>query len=74
VLAVGDGQLLSTTFQDSTDGQYLHVLQENYGIRTRISTEDEVWLPAAPSLIVRTAEPIAGVAEKDGADTGKGTS
>ncbi|MEU5025792.1 DUF881 domain-containing protein [Streptomyces milbemycinicus] len=74
VLAVGDGRRLSTTFQDSADGQYLHVLHENYGIRTSISAVGEVRLPAAPSLIVRTAEPIAGGARKGAADTGKGTS
>ena len=34
VLAVGDGQRLSTAFQNSADGLYLHALQENYGIRT----------------------------------------
>ncbi|MET7795171.1 DUF881 domain-containing protein [Streptomyces decoyicus] len=74
VLAVGDGQRLSTAFQGSADGQYLHVLQENYGVRTRISAENEVTLPPAPSLIVRTAKPQAGAAKADGADTGKGTS
>ncbi|MFD7326324.1 DUF881 domain-containing protein [Streptomyces sp. NPDC059875] len=78
VLAVGDGQRLSTAFQDSADGQYLHALQENFGIRTSISAETEVRLPAAPSLIVRTAEPRgAGAAKATGqatADTGKGTS
>lgn len=58
LLAIGDGQRLSTTFQDSADGQYLHVLQENYGIRTNIATQDEVRLPAAPSLNIRTAEPV----------------
>lgn len=58
LLAVGDGQRLSTTFQDSADGQYLHVLQENYGIRTNIAAQDKVRLPAAPSLNVRTAEPV----------------
>ncbi|WP_237557605.1 MULTISPECIES: DUF881 domain-containing protein [Streptomyces] len=57
VLAVGDGQRLSTRFQDSADGLYLHALQENYGIRTAISAEDDLRLPAAPSVIVRTAEP-----------------
>ncbi|OQQ14859.1 hypothetical protein B0675_32750 [Streptomyces sp. M41(2017)] len=57
VLAVGDGQRLSTRFQDSADGLYLHALQENYGIRTSISAEDDVRLSAAPSVIVRTAEP-----------------
>ncbi|MFH8558500.1 DUF881 domain-containing protein [Streptomyces celluloflavus] len=74
VLAVGDGQRLSTAFQDSADGQYLHVLQENYGVRTKISVEHEVTLPPAPSLIVRTAKPQAGAAKADGTDTGKGTS
>ncbi|MDG9728762.1 MULTISPECIES: DUF881 domain-containing protein [unclassified Streptomyces] len=58
VLAVGDGERLSTRFQDSADGLYLHVLQENYGIRTAISAADDLKLPAATSVIVRTAQPI----------------
>ncbi|MEU2511678.1 DUF881 domain-containing protein [Streptomyces syringium] len=74
VLAIGDGQRLSTAFQDSADGQYLHVLQQNYGVRASISAEGEVRLPAAPSLLVRTAQPQGGGAEKRGTDTGKGTS
>ncbi|WP_326812180.1 DUF881 domain-containing protein [Streptomyces scopuliridis] len=78
VLAVGDGKKLSTAFQDSADGQYLHALQENFGIRTSISVQEEVRLPAAPSLIVRTAEPKAADAGKGNgqgaANTGKGTS
>lgn len=74
VLAVGDGQRLSSAFRDSADGQYLHVLQENYGIRTSISAQDEVRLPAAPSLIVRTAEPLVAGAGRAVANTGKGTS
>lgn len=59
VLAVGDGQRLSTRFQNSSDGLYLHALQENFGIRTSISAQDDVQLPAAPSVIVRTAQPVA---------------
>lgn len=78
VLAVGDGKNLSTAFQDSADGQYLHSLQENFGVRTSISDQETVRLPAAPSLIVRTAEPKATDPGKgDGgaaADTEKGTS
>ncbi|MFI1422474.1 DUF881 domain-containing protein [Streptomyces sp. NPDC020731] len=58
VLAVGDGGELGDRFQNSADGLYLHALQENYGIRTAISVEDDVRLPAAPSVIVRTAQPI----------------
>ncbi|WP_329535085.1 DUF881 domain-containing protein [Streptomyces sp. NBC_01450] len=57
VLAVGDGERLSTRFQNSADGLYLHALQENYGIRTAISVENDVQLSAAPSVIVRTAQP-----------------
>ncbi|WP_229870591.1 DUF881 domain-containing protein [Streptomyces phaeofaciens] len=57
VLAVGDGKNLSTRFQNSADGVYLSVLQDNYDIRTAISVEEDVRLPAAPSVIVRTAEP-----------------
>ncbi|MBT2369188.1 DUF881 domain-containing protein [Streptomyces sp. ISL-10] len=78
VLAVGEANKLSTTFQDSVDGQYLHALQENFGIRFSISDEQTVRLPAAPSLIVRTAEPMTPGAEQGSgtgtADTGKGTS
>ncbi|MEU3726044.1 DUF881 domain-containing protein, partial [Streptomyces sp. NPDC031705] len=55
VLAVGDGKRLGTAFQDSVDGQYLHVLQESYGIRYSLTPMDEVRLPAASSLTVRTA-------------------
>nr|WP_206440673.1 DUF881 domain-containing protein [Streptomyces scabichelini] len=57
VLAVGDGKGLSSRFRSSGDGQYLQVLHENFGIRTALSVEEDVRLPAAPSVIVRTAEP-----------------
>lgn len=57
VLAVGDGKNLSNRFQNSADGLYLNALQENYGIRTAISVVDDLRLPAAPSVIVRTAQP-----------------
>lgn len=60
VLAIGDGERLSTTFQDSADGQYLHVLQQNYGIRASITVEKKLHLAAAPSLIVRYAVPVPG--------------
>ncbi|MEV8533273.1 DUF881 domain-containing protein [Streptomyces sp. NPDC051211] len=58
ILAVGDKNRLGTTFQDSADGQYLHVLQESYGIRSTLSPQDEVRLPAASSLTVRTATAV----------------
>lgn len=57
VLAVGDGERLSTAFRNSGDGQYLDALRKNFHIRTGISVEDDLRLPAAPSVIVRTAQP-----------------
>ncbi|MEU1627950.1 DUF881 domain-containing protein [Streptomyces sp. NPDC020096] len=72
VLAIGDGQRLSTSFQDSADGQYLQVLQQNYGIRSSISVQHEVRLPAAPSVAVRTASPVPGGGPSGAAETGKG--
>ncbi|CQR65167.1 DUF881 domain-containing protein [Streptomyces leeuwenhoekii] len=73
VLAVGDGKRLSTRFQDSLDGLYLHALQENYGIRTGISVEEELRIPAAPSVIVRTARPYLEKTEET-EQSEKGTS
>ncbi|MGW6737173.1 DUF881 domain-containing protein [Streptomyces sp. NPDC055013] len=64
VLAVGDGERLSTRFQDSADGLYLHALQENFGIRTGISVQGDLRLPAAPSVTVRTAQPNTENTEK----------
>ncbi|MFJ4971611.1 DUF881 domain-containing protein [Streptomyces sp. NPDC088755] len=72
VLAVGDGKRLAVAFQDSADGQYLNALKENFDIRTSLSEQGKVRLPAAPSLIVRTAEPKA--AGSGAAESGKGTS
>lgn len=72
VLAVGDGKNLAAAFRDSADGQYLNALKESFDIRTSLSDQAEVRLPAAPSLIVRTAEPKA--AGSDAAEAGKGTS
>ncbi|MDX3057990.1 DUF881 domain-containing protein [Streptomyces sp. NE06-03E] len=74
VLAVGDGKKLADAFRDSADGQYLQALHESFDIRTSISEQEKVRLPAAPSLIVRTAEPQAADTGSGAADTGKGTS
>ncbi|MCX4968073.1 DUF881 domain-containing protein [Streptomyces sp. NBC_00654] len=74
VLAVGNGKELATAFRDSADGMYLHALQENFDIRTSISGQEKVRLPAAPSLIVRTAEPKTAGTGSGTAESGKGTS
>jgi uncharacterized protein YlxW (UPF0749 family) len=59
VLAIGDGKRLSTAFKNSADGAYLHVLEQNYGIRAGTSVQRDLRLPAAPSLILRYAKPAA---------------
>ncbi|MFI8007262.1 DUF881 domain-containing protein [Streptomyces sp. NPDC086010] len=74
VLAVGDGKKLVSRFRDSADGLYLQALHESFDIRTSISAQEKVRLPAAPSLIVRTAEPQAADTGSGAADSGKGTS
>lgn len=67
VLAVGDGAKLASAFRRSADGVYLGSLKGDFGIRTSLSARDDVRLPAAPSLIVRTAKPLLS-----GAATGGG--
>ncbi|MEV7288379.1 DUF881 domain-containing protein [Streptomyces sp. NPDC093252] len=73
VLAVGDGERMSTRFQNSADGLYLHALQENFGVRTAISVQEDLRLPAAPSVMVRTARPGTGTGQPN-TETEKGTS
>lgn len=58
VLAVGAGEELDRAFKESVDGRYLQVLKESYEIRSTTSVRDRIELPAAPSLIVRIAEPL----------------
>ncbi len=72
VLAIGDGKRLSTAFQDSADGQYLRMIQHDYGIRARIGVRDDVRLPAAPSLILRYAEPAPAAPSPAGQPSGNG--
>ncbi|WEH42920.1 DUF881 domain-containing protein [Streptomyces sp. AM 2-1-1] len=74
VLAVGDGKKLAARFRASADGQYLQALHDGFDIRTSLSAQEEVRLPVAPSLIVRTAEPKAADTGSGAADTGKDTS
>ncbi|MFI1098664.1 DUF881 domain-containing protein [Streptomyces sp. NPDC020917] len=73
VLAIGDGKRLSSTFQDSADGQYLQVLKDDYGIRASIGVQDKLDLPAAPSIVVRYATPVPGNQKADSAGNGKGS-
>jgi len=72
VLAIGDGKRLSTAFRNSADGEYLHVLEQNYDIRASISVQGELHLPAAPSLILRYAKPDVPTTRPKTPPNGKG--
>ncbi|WP_344266767.1 DUF881 domain-containing protein [Streptomyces sodiiphilus] len=67
LLAVGDGQALRAGFENTADGLYLGVLQDNYGVRVASSVKDKVHIPAAPSLTLRSAAPV-----EEPAETGQG--
>jgi uncharacterized protein YlxW (UPF0749 family) len=75
VLAVGASKKLSSAFRGSADGRYLQSLEDDFGIRASLSGQDDVRLPAAPSLIVRTAKPrpaaASSAARGSAAETGK---
>ncbi len=74
VLAVGGAEQLLDAFWSSADGQYLKVLQKEYGVRADLSAQQEVRLPAAPSLTIRHAAPRDPADNKSTADTEKDTS
>lgn len=79
VLAVGDRKTLGPSFERGADGRYLHSLQEDFGVRVSLSAEDDVRLPAATALVLRSARPLpsgaagaGGPAARANGSTGKG--
>jgi uncharacterized protein YlxW (UPF0749 family) len=58
VLAVGNRKTLGAAFRSSSDGRYLHSLQEDFGIRVSLSAREDLHLPAAPGLYLRSARPL----------------
>ncbi|MEU3491869.1 DUF881 domain-containing protein [Kitasatospora cineracea] len=59
VLAIGDGPRLAQAFQDNEGGRYLKIIQESYGIRSTVSTQKSLTLPAALGVTLRVAGPEA---------------
>ncbi|MEU1421898.1 DUF881 domain-containing protein [Kitasatospora sp. NPDC086009] len=57
VQALGDGSKLVATFESNMAGQYLRLLQEKYGIKSTISAQKKLTLPAAVGITLRTAQP-----------------
>ncbi|MFE6872644.1 DUF881 domain-containing protein [Kitasatospora sp. NPDC057692] len=57
VQALGDGPKLVGAFENAMAGQYLRLLQEKYGIKSTISAQKSLTLPAAVGVTLRTAQP-----------------
>ncbi|MFE6053746.1 DUF881 domain-containing protein [Kitasatospora sp. NPDC056446] len=58
IQAIGDGPKLLTAFENDMAGQYLRLLQEKYGIKSTLSTQKSLTLPAAVGVTLRTALPV----------------
>ncbi|MER7669686.1 DUF881 domain-containing protein [Kitasatospora sp. NPDC096128] len=58
IQAIGDGPKLLTAFEKDMAGQYLRLLEEKYGIKSTLSTQKSLTLPAAVGVSLRTAQPV----------------
>lgn len=58
VQAIGDGSKLLNAFEKDMAGQYLRLLQEQYGIKSTLSVQKNLTLPAAVGVTLRTAQPV----------------
>ncbi|MEV8328448.1 DUF881 domain-containing protein [Kitasatospora sp. NPDC056731] len=58
IQAIGDGPKLLTAFENDMAGQYLRLLQEKYGIKSTMSAQKSLTLPAAVGVTLRTAQPV----------------
>ncbi|MEV4615816.1 DUF881 domain-containing protein [Kitasatospora sp. NPDC049258] len=57
VLALGDGKQLGQAFQDNEAGRYLRIIQDSYGIKSSLSVQKNLQLPAAAGITLRFARP-----------------
>ncbi|MGA5821594.1 DUF881 domain-containing protein [Kitasatospora sp. NPDC094028] len=57
VLAIGDGPKVLDTFEGEMAGSYLRLLQEKYGIKSTLSAQKSLTLPAAVGVTLRSAQP-----------------
>ncbi|MER7754899.1 DUF881 domain-containing protein [Kitasatospora sp. NPDC097643] len=73
IQAIGDGPKLLTTFESDMAGQYLRLLQEKYGIKSTISAQKSLTLPAAVGVTLRTAQPVTPEPSPSAAATASGS-
>lgn len=59
--AIGDPQDMQTRLTRTSGGRLLAVLQSTYGIRTQVSSQRDLELPAAATVTLRSAELPEGV-------------
>ncbi|MER5350029.1 DUF881 domain-containing protein [Kitasatospora sp. NPDC002551] len=69
VQALGDGPRLVSAFENAMAGQYLRLLQEKYGIKSTISAQKSLTLPAAVGVTLRTAQPATPEASPSASPT-----
>ncbi|MEV7024666.1 DUF881 domain-containing protein [Kitasatospora sp. NPDC093558] len=58
IQAIGDGPKLLSAFEKDMAGEYLRLLEEKYGIKSTLSTQKSLTLPAAVGVTLRTAQPV----------------
>lgn len=54
IQAIGDGPKLLSAFEKDMAGEYLRLLEEKYGIKSTLSTQKSLTLPAAVGVTLRT--------------------
>jgi uncharacterized protein YlxW (UPF0749 family) len=72
IRAVGDPDTLSAQFLASPEVGALALISETFGLRFEFAQEDELTLPAASTLELRSASPVAPEADDSDTDTEPG--
>ncbi|MFF2660257.1 DUF881 domain-containing protein [Kitasatospora sp. NPDC058032] len=70
VQALGDGPRMVSAFENAMAGQYLRLLQEKYGIKSTISPQKSLTLPAAVGVTLRTVQPATPEASPSASASG----
>ncbi|GAA1501006.1 DUF881 domain-containing protein [Kitasatospora kazusensis] len=72
VLVIGDGPRLVPAFQDAEAGRYLKIIQDSYGIRSTLTVQKKLTVPAALGITLRYAQPQTSEAPTAAPTTGTG--
>ncbi|MDH6580052.1 uncharacterized protein YlxW (UPF0749 family) [Kitasatospora sp. MAP5-34] len=72
VLVAGDGPRLAAAFQDDEAGRYLKIIQDSYGIRSTLSVQKKLTVPAALGITLRYAQPLTSDSPTATSTTGTG--